>query len=114
MDDSRDDQALIKQTLVSAFKTNLAGNLEIELKQNNGNLNSVSDGKQYNRWTTTWWQQFCVLLRRGVKERRHQSFSGLKIGQVLAVAILCGLLWWQSDTSHLQDQARLFLSNHII
>ncbi|KAL3503253.1 hypothetical protein ACH5RR_037702 [Cinchona calisaya] len=108
VDDSRDDQAILKQTLVSAYKSNLAENLETELNQPNGNLHSVADGKQHNRWTTTWWQQFSVLLRRGVKERKHESFSGLKIGQVLAVAILSGLLWWQSDSSHLQDQIGLF------
>ncbi|KAL3508638.1 hypothetical protein ACH5RR_028039 [Cinchona calisaya] len=107
-DDSRDDQALIKQTLVSAFETNLAKNLEVNLQQPNGNLHNDSDAKQYSQWTTTWWQQFSVLFSRGLKERKHEAFSGLKIGQVLAVAILSGLLWWQSDTSHLQDQIGLF------
>ncbi|CDP05875.1 unnamed protein product [Coffea canephora] len=107
VDDSRDDQALIKQTLVSAYKAKLAENLQIELKQTTDNLHSVSEGKQFNRWTTTWWQQFSVLIRRGMKERKHESFSGIKIVQILVVAILCGLLWWQSDPSHLQDQIGL-------
>ncbi|CAI9088558.1 OLC1v1022909C2 [Oldenlandia corymbosa var. corymbosa] len=107
-DESRDDQALVKQNLVSAFKTNLAKNLEIELQQPNGNLQGISDGKKHEQWTTTWWQQFSILLERGVKERRHESFSGIKTGQVLVIAILTGLLWWQSDRSHLQDQISLF------
>ncbi|KAK9950594.1 hypothetical protein M0R45_006078 [Rubus argutus] len=51
--------------------------------------------------------QFSVLFWRGVKERKHESFSGLKIGEVVTVALLCGLLWWQSDISHLQDQIGL-------
>ncbi|KAL6269162.1 hypothetical protein ACE6H2_026073 [Prunus campanulata] len=58
-------------------------------------------------WPTTWWQQFSVLLRRGLKERRHESFSGSQIGQVVGVALLAGLLWWQSNISHLQDRTGL-------
>lgn len=55
-------------------------------------------------WMTSWWEQFNVLLRRGLKERKHEAYSGLKIFQVLSVSILSGLLWWQSDISHIQDQ----------
>eukprot|EP00249_Psilotum_nudum_P014605 c24911_g1_i1 orf=624-3056(-) len=61
-------------------------------------------------WTTTWWQQFRVLLSRGFKERRHEYLSFLRIAQVVATSIICGLLWWKSksDTSvELQDQAGL-------
>lgn len=45
-----------------------------------------------------------VLLRRGLKERRHESYSGLRIFQVLSVSFLSGLLWWHSDPSNIQDQ----------
>lgn len=57
-----------------------------------------------NQWTTSWWMQFKVLLGRGLKERKHESYSGLRIFQVMTVSILSGLLWWHSDTSHIQDQ----------
>ncbi|KAI3885183.1 hypothetical protein MKW98_002575 [Papaver atlanticum] len=59
------------------------------------------------QWTTTWWEQFKVLLERGLKERRHESYSGLRIFQVMSVSILAGLLWWHSDPSHIQDQVGL-------
>lgn len=62
-----------------------------------------SDGSE-NQWTTSWWLQFKVLLSRGVKERRHESYSGLRIFQVMSVSILSGLLWWHSGTVHIQDQ----------
>ncbi|CAN4102863.1 unnamed protein product [Withania somnifera] len=61
--------------------------------------------KKLNRWSNTWWQQCVVLFRRGLKERKHESFSALKIGQVFAVAILCALLWWRS--SDIEDQIGL-------
>ncbi|KAJ7981704.1 ABC transporter-like protein [Quillaja saponaria] len=105
-DESHEHQAMVKQTLVSAYKNNLADKLKAELQEVN-DFNQIQEGfqdKQFGRWATTWWQQFSVLLRRGLKERKHDSFSGLKIGQVLVIAIISGLLWWKSKLSHLQDQ----------
>lgn len=59
---------------------------------------------------TSWWSQFKVLLRRGLKERRHESYSGLRIFQVLSVSVLSGLLWWHSRASHIQDQVLLHVT----
>ena len=28
-----------------------------------------------NQWTSSWWEKFRVLLKRGLQERRHESFS---------------------------------------
>lgn len=108
----RDSQVTrVKQVLVSAFKNNLAQNLAIELLQEeaveeNSCLLSNED-KQHGDWPTTWWQQFSVLIRRSIKERSHESFSILKITEVLSVALLSGILWWKSDPNHLQDQASI-------
>lgn len=58
----------------------------------------------------TWCDQFSILFRRGLKERRHEYLSCLRVFQVVSTAIIIGLLWWQSDTSsrrQLQDQAGL-------
>ena len=94
----------VKQNLVSAYKSNLASKLKSEVHEIDDPSQDGLNDKQASRWATTWWQEFFVLLIRGVKERKHNSFSGLKIGQVLVVAFLSGLLWWQSDVSHIQDQ----------
>ncbi|XAR56131.1 hypothetical protein NMG60_11036482 [Bertholletia excelsa] len=102
--DDMENPMEVKQTLVSAFKTQMASNLQEELEQNDSPDEEGLEEKHLERWSTTWWQQFTILLRRGLKERRHESFSGLKIMQVFVVAFLCGLLWWQSDIAHLQDQ----------
>ncbi|KAJ8531242.1 hypothetical protein K7X08_026676 [Anisodus acutangulus] len=58
----------------------------------------------------TWCQQFSMLFTRGLKERCHEYFSSLRITQVIATAIIVGLLWWHSDTSspkRVSDQAGL-------
>ncbi|KAK3122815.1 hypothetical protein QOZ80_8AG0618700 [Eleusine coracana subsp. coracana] len=60
-----------------------------------------------SEWSTGWWTQFTVLLQRGLKERRHESFNKLRIFQVLSVATLAGLLWWRTPGSHLQDRTAL-------
>lgn len=62
------------------------------------------------KWSTSWSGQFNVLLERGWKERRHEAFSPLKIGQVVAISIIAGLLWFKSSVSHVQDQVRIISS----
>ncbi|CAD5330994.1 unnamed protein product [Arabidopsis thaliana] len=62
------------------------------------------------QWGTCWWEQYCILFCRGLKERRHEYFSWLRVTQVLSTAVILGLLWWQSDIRTpmgLQDQAGL-------
>lgn len=105
-DDIHEDPTTIKQTLVLSYRSKIDEGLKAELREIDNHLQDGLEDKQLDRWATTWWQQCSVLFRRGVKERRHESFSGLKIGQVLVVGFLSGLLWWQSDSSHLQDQVR--------
>ncbi|OVA16169.1 ABC transporter-like [Macleaya cordata] len=61
-------------------------------------------------WGATWWEQYSILFKRGLKERRHEYLSCVRITQVISTAIIIGLLWWHSDASHpkrVQDQARL-------
>ncbi|KAI3945951.1 hypothetical protein MKW92_044869 [Papaver armeniacum] len=106
-EEEEEDQASIKENLVTAYRTNLADKLKGEVEAENEFLDSSGDGNEFGRWSTTWVQQFSVLLRRGIKERKHESFSILKMGQVLVVALLAGALWWQSSTAQIQDQVGL-------
>ncbi|KAL5572991.1 hypothetical protein UlMin_022588 [Ulmus minor] len=107
---SQEDQASVKNRLIAAYKLSLYEKVKAEIQEVNHITESQQDGcedRKFTEWPTTWCQQFSVLLRRGIKERRHQSFSGLTIAQVLFVSFLCGLLWWQVDDAHLQDQIGL-------
>ncbi|KAK6931439.1 ABC transporter-like, ATP-binding domain [Dillenia turbinata] len=106
-----EDQNSTKQSLISSYKKHLHPLLKAEIRRNTLCPNSIS-GPTASRgserqWTTSWWVQFKVLLRRGLQERKHESFSGLRIFQVMSVSFLSGLLWWHSDTSHIQDQVGL-------
>ncbi|KAG2543370.1 hypothetical protein PVAP13_9NG742000 [Panicum virgatum] len=53
-------------------------------------------------WGTSWCQQYSILFCRGIKERRHDYLSWMRITQVIATSIILGLLWWHSDPSTLK------------
>ncbi|KAA3453019.1 ABC transporter G family member 9-like [Gossypium australe] len=106
--ESMKEQTLVKKTLIGAYGMKIADKLKEDLQDmSNEPAPDELENKKLAVWPTTWWQQFIVLLQRGVKERKHESFSGLNMAEVLIVAVLSGLLWWKIDISHLQDQIGL-------
>ncbi|GKU91091.1 hypothetical protein SLEP1_g5010 [Rubroshorea leprosula] len=104
--------AVVHEYLVEAYETKVAEKekkkLMTPLPLDEGLKMKVSSPKR--QWGATWWEQYCILFTRGIKERKHDYFSWLRVTQVLATAIVLGLLWWQSDgktPKGLQDQAGL-------
>ncbi|KAI3859377.1 hypothetical protein MKX03_010862 [Papaver bracteatum] len=84
----------MKQELISLYSTNLANSMDLEEQQDIDNKKDAelsTDDNGFGRWNTTWVQQFLVLVKRDLKERKHESFSYLKITQVLVGAIFIGL-----------------------
>ena len=47
------------------------------------------------RWAVSWCAQTRALLRRSLAARRGAFFDALKIAQVVVVALLVGVLWFQ-------------------
>lgn len=111
---TEEEQKSVRKALVSAYDKNIAARLKDELCSSNVNIYGyprdasmkASRGKM-EQWGTSWWQQFKVLLRRGLKERRYEAFNRLRIFQVISVAILAGLLWWHLPEAHIQDRVAL-------
>ncbi|CAN0928275.1 ABC transporter G family member 25 [Linum grandiflorum] len=117
------DKPNVKQNLVASYNAILAPKvksacLEATVKEfssvtNGGNNNSSSSTRHRsyrgeNRVSlTTWFHQFTILLCRSLKERRHESFNTLRVFQVLAGALLAGLMWWHSDFQDIQDRLGL-------
>lgn len=98
-----DDRNSIKEMLITSYRKNLEPALKADIYQKTHDP-ACSTATCDNQWTTSWWVQFKVLLSRGLRERKHESYSGLRIFQVMSVSILSGLMWWHSNTSHIQDQ----------
>lgn len=74
----------------------------------------AGNGVKLEQWCTSWMHQFKVLLVRGLRERRYETFNRLRIFQVISVAFLAGLLWWHTPTSHVEDRVRYYLFTYII
>ncbi|CAI0410170.1 unnamed protein product [Linum tenue] len=107
------EQKLVKETLISAYERNISTTLKAELCNLDVNrfshIKDTPARKNTNseEWSTSWWHQFKVLFQRGLRERRFESFNRLRIFQVISVAVLGGLLWWQTPTSHIGDRTAL-------
>ncbi|RRT32361.1 hypothetical protein B296_00058960 [Ensete ventricosum] len=104
------EKKAVKEALIGAYDRNIATRLKAELcavdLNNYGYTREMANAMKREQWCTSWWEQFTVLLSRGLKERRHEAFNKLRIFQVLSVATLGGLLWWHTPTSHIQDRVR--------
>ncbi|GFP96019.1 ABC transporter g family member 22, partial [Phtheirospermum japonicum] len=103
---------VVQEYLVEAYETRVAENEKKKLRSplpvDEETKAKVSCGKR--EWGASWCEQYSILFWRGLKERRHDYFSWLRITQVLATATILGLLWWQSGSNNpneLQDQAGL-------
>ncbi|PUZ43932.1 hypothetical protein GQ55_8G046400 [Panicum hallii var. hallii] len=56
---------------------------------------------------TSWANQFAILLRRSLKERRHETFTSLRVFQIIAPALVAGAMWWRSSPLAVQDRLGL-------
>ncbi|CAM0911147.1 unnamed protein product [Alopecurus aequalis] len=107
---SEAEQKEVRAKLVAAYKRHIAPAVKLDICSNEAagvGHAARRRGAARVEWTAGWCTQFSVLLRRGLKERRHESFNKLRIFQVLSVAFLAGLLWWRTPAAHLQDRTAL-------
>ncbi|KAL6496364.1 ABC transporter G member 22 [Orobanche gracilis] len=108
----RPAQAVVQEYLIEAYETRIAENEKKKLRNSLPVNVEIKSRICYSKreWGASWCEQYSILFRRGLKERRHEYFSWLRITQVLATATILGLLWWQSGSNNpnrLQDQAGL-------
>ncbi|XP_071710327.1 ABC transporter G family member 22-like isoform X2 [Rutidosis leptorrhynchoides] len=101
--------ALVHEYLVEACVANVSQ--EMKKKLTISVIRDQDKSESVKReWGARWTEQYSILFKRGIKERRHEYFSWLRITQVVATAVILGLLWWQSNVhtpKDLQNQAGL-------
>ncbi|KAI3680016.1 hypothetical protein L2E82_50753 [Cichorium intybus] len=108
-ENTEQERQSVRQQLITSYETNISTRLKAELCSHNHAKEGPTNNVKSEQWCTSWWHQFKVLLLRGVRERRFEAFNRLRIFQVISVAILAGLLWWHTPTSHIEDRiAMLF------
>ncbi|KAK1257521.1 ABC transporter G family member 22 [Acorus gramineus] len=102
----------VHEYLVEAYENRVANKekkkLLLPIPVNEDLKSKVQSPKR--EWGASWWEQYTILFWRGLKERKHDYLSWMRITQVIATAFIIGLLWWRSDNSTpigLQDQAGL-------
>ncbi|XP_038981126.1 ABC transporter G family member 9-like [Phoenix dactylifera] len=105
-DETLESREALKETLSSAYSHRLHNQIVEELREVGGEFKESELHKTRNEWSTTWWEQFSVLLQRGMKERKHQAFSGFQVAQIIIAAFLGGFMWYGSR-GHVQDQMGL-------
>ncbi|KAL1365101.1 hypothetical protein HN51_013194 [Arachis hypogaea] len=98
-----DEVEATKQVLKSAFESNLASQVNMELKSSKVPFHNTSGDEMLGQYCTTWWQQFTILINRGFKERKYDQFSILIICKVLAASTISGLVWWQAGANQTKD-----------
>ncbi|XP_073149878.1 ABC transporter G family member 22-like isoform X4 [Henckelia pumila] len=106
------DPAVIHEYLVEAYEARVAvhekKNIMEPISMDEEMKSKLSSSKR--EYGASWYEQYSILFWRGLKERKNDYFSWLRITQVLATAVILGLLWWQSggdNPKELQDQAGL-------
>ncbi|XP_077235610.1 ABC transporter G family member 22-like [Tasmannia lanceolata] len=112
IEERRSSPVDVYEYLVGAYETKVA-DIEKEkllkpvVVEDKWDVLGMSNSRE---WGPSWWEQYSILFWRGLKERRHDYLSCVRVTQVILTAIIVGLLWWKSDASSnikLQDQARL-------
>nr|GMD75774.1 ABC transporter G family member 25 [Ipomoea batatas] len=107
----------VKQTLISSYNTLLAPKVKeaLCLETTTPKEANLSNGATHNYppcndngcGFSSFLNQLTILLQRGLKERRHETFNSLRVFQVVAAALLAGAMWWHSDYLDVQDRLGL-------
>ncbi|KAG6388597.1 hypothetical protein SASPL_150029 [Salvia splendens] len=109
----------VHKYLLGAYESRASSTMEKMMKldeitmlnQKPGRRSSMTDAGECG---ASWIAQFCILFRRGLKERRHEYLSSLRVIQVISTAVITGSIWWNSNatttsstSNRPQDQAGL-------
>nr|XP_016445651.1 PREDICTED: ABC transporter G family member 25-like isoform X2 [Nicotiana tabacum] len=110
---SEKERPNVKQTLVSSYNNLLAPKVKAACLDTTSTVPKeiTYNCSSYKRTCTSslsnWFNQFSILLQRGLKERRHETFNYLRVFQVIAASLLAGSMWWHSDYRDIQDRLGL-------
>ncbi|KAI4388795.1 hypothetical protein MLD38_001092 [Melastoma candidum] len=108
----------IKLSLTSSYQTLLAPTIKASLLEDStllGKTNQLDNARSvWNGGSRScvddfsgWFDRFRVLMRRSLRERRHETFNVLRVFQVIATAMLAGVMWWRSEFVDVQDRLGL-------
>ncbi|CAD6254534.1 unnamed protein product [Miscanthus lutarioriparius] len=105
----------VKQSLISSYNKVLAPRVKASIVAGEPHAQNGAAGEPQvpppaescSGFGTSWCNQFTILLRRSLKERRHETFTSLRIFQIMAPALVAGAMWWRSTPLAVQDRLGL-------
>lgn len=104
----------VKQSLIASYARELAPKVRAAIgagaahADNNGHAAGAGEQPLEScSGCTSWTNQFTILLRRSLKERRHETFTSLRLFQIIAPALVAGAMWWRSTPLEVQDRMGL-------
>ncbi|CAL4985542.1 unnamed protein product [Urochloa decumbens] len=100
----------VKQSLISSYNKVLAPKVKASITAASDHApHAITEPPQPESCSgcTSWTNQFTILLRRSLKERRHETFTSLRLFQIIAPALIAGAMWWRSSPAAVQDRLGL-------
>ncbi|KAF7084877.1 hypothetical protein CFC21_088395 [Triticum aestivum] len=104
----------VKQSLIASYARELAPKVKAAITagahvDENGHAGAGEQPLEScsGSGCTSWTNQFTILLRRSLKERRHETFTSLRLFQIIAPALVAGAMWWRSTPLEVQDRMGL-------
>ncbi|CAO2141065.1 unnamed protein product [Urochloa humidicola] len=102
----------VKQSLISSYNKVLAPKVKASINAAStavatATAESPLPPPESCSGCTSWTNQFTILLQRSLKERRHETFTSLRIFQIIAPALIAGAMWWRSSPAAVQDRLGL-------
>ncbi|KAM0859264.1 hypothetical protein ACQ4PT_047314 [Festuca glaucescens] len=105
-DSAAADVGSVKRLLISSYNRVLAPKVKAAINV----ADHAGDGAHQQQEPpsfTSWTYQFRTLLLRSLKQRRHETFTSLRIFQVIAAAVVVGAMWWQLAPLGVDDRKGL-------
>ncbi|KAG8088844.1 hypothetical protein GUJ93_ZPchr0011g28178 [Zizania palustris] len=104
----------VKQVLISSYNRVLAPRVKASISAEAGGVEQQQPPPppppavaESCKGCTSWTNQFTILLRRSLKERRHETFTSLRLFQIIAPALVAGAMWWRSSPVEVDDRLGL-------
>uniref|UniRef100_A0ACD5WA71 Uncharacterized protein n=1 Tax=Avena sativa TaxID=4498 RepID=A0ACD5WA71_AVESA len=101
----------VKQALIASYSKVLAPKVKAAINADDAHAAAPAEKQpaleSCSGSCTTWTNQFAILLRRSLKERRHETFTSLRLFQIIAPALVAGAMWWRSTPLEVQDRMGL-------
>ncbi|XP_073275195.1 ABC transporter G family member 25-like [Primulina huaijiensis] len=109
---SEKEKPNVRQSLVQSYNSVLAPKVKSACRDApcmvpKERLNHTTKHYGWTSYFSTFFNQFTILLRRNLKERKHETFNFLRVFQVITASLLAGFMWWHSDYHDIQDRLGL-------